>query len=61
MRTCQVPVGAEAGSANAEAVTAQSLVGDHDAAKFDAVGPFDHEGQRHIERRRALRIAHAAR
>ena len=40
-----------------KAVTAQPLVGDHDAAEFHAVGPFDNEGQRNIERGGAARIA----
>ena len=38
-------------------IAAQTLVRNERALELDAVGPFDHERQRHIERGRALRVA----
>ena len=38
-------------------MTAQALVGDQRAAEFDAIGALNDEGERHVERRAALRIA----
>ena len=38
------------GQRQGEAMTAQSLVRDDDAAEFHTIGPFNNEGQRHIER-----------
>ena len=52
-----MPLGAEAGDARVKSVTAQALVRDQRAAEFDAIGAFNDEGERHIERRAAMRIA----
>ena len=52
-----MPVGAEADQRNGQAAPADALIGRHDAAVLDPVGPLDHERQRHAERRDALRVA----
>ena len=59
-RTRQVPVGAEAMIGTLERAAADALIGDRDAAIFDAVRPLDHERERHAEwRRRPARRAAA--
>ena len=57
MRTCHVPVGAEAGSAKVSAWPPRPWSATSVRAKFDAVRAFDDEGQRHVERGGALRVA----
>ena len=42
---------------HAQRTAAEALIGHKRAAIFDAVGALDHHGQRHVQRRRAARIA----
>ena len=42
-------------------MAAETLVGDHGAAVFDAIGTLDHHGERRIRRRNPARIAQQGR